>query len=378
VRSAGGSSSALRSRGSSGVRLIVEADGGSRGNPGPAAYGAVVRDAETGAVLAERAEFLGKVTNNVAEYRGLIAGLEAAREIDPDAEIEARLDSKLVVEQMSGRWQIKHPDMRLLARTARDVLPPGRVRYVWVPREQNKHADRLLNAALDGGVAQSTTANRPVGTARGWSREVGMPVTLSLLRHGVTEHTVARRFSGSGGDDLPLSAAGVAQARRAAEVVASRGAVSAVVTSPLLRARQTAQELGARIGLDPLVDDAWRECSFGAWDGLTYAEVAQRWPDELAAWHESPQTVPPEGESLSAVATRVVKARQALLEQWTGQHVVVVSHVTPIKVVVADALGAPLSSLFRMELAPASLTTVQWWPDGGASLRHFNDVSYLE
>ncbi len=130
--------------------------------------------------------------------------------------------------------------------------------------------------------------------------------------------------------------------------------------------------------VEPLVDDAWRECSFGVWDGLTYAEVAQRWPDELAAWQESPKIAPPDGESLSAVAARVVEARQALLEQWAGQHVVVVSHVTPIKVLVADALGAPLSSLFRMELSPASLTTVQWWPDGGASLRHFNDVSYLE
>ena len=250
--------------------------------------------------------------------------------------------------------------------------------YIWVPREQNKHADRLLNAALDGGVAESATANKPVGTARGWSGAVGTPVTLSLLRHGVTEHTVARRFSGSGGDDLPLSAAGVAQARRAAEVVAARGAVAAVVTSPLLRARQTAQELSARIGVEPLVDDAWRECSFGVWDGLTYAEVAQRWPDELAAWQESPKIAPPDGESLSAVAARVVEARQALLEQWAGQHVVVVSHVTPIKVLVADALGAPLSSLFRMELSSASLTTVQWWPDGSASLRHFNDVSYLE
>jgi probable phosphoglycerate mutase len=136
--------------------------------------------------------------------------------------------------------------------------------------------------------------------------------------------------------------------------------------------------VGVRLGLDPVVDAAWRECSFGGWDGLTYAEVAERWPEELAAWRESPQVAPPDGESLSSVAERVVRAREALQEQWAGQHVVVVSHVTPIKVLVADALGAPLSALFRMELSSASLTTVQWWPDGGASLRHFNDVSYLD
>jgi probable phosphoglycerate mutase len=109
-----------------------------------------VRDAADGEVLAEQAETLGVTTNNVAEYRGLIAGLRAAREIDPDAVVEARLDSKLVVEQMSGRWKIKNADLQVLALEARRVLPPGRVTYRWVPRSENAHADRLLNAALDG------------------------------------------------------------------------------------------------------------------------------------------------------------------------------------------------------------------------------------
>ncbi len=130
-------------------RLVVEADGGSRGNPGPAAYGAVVRDAGTSEVLAERAEHIGRASNNVAEYRGLIAGLTAAREIDPDAQVEVRLDSKLVVEQMSGRWKIKHPDMRPLAMQAMAILPRERVAFTWVPRESNAHADRLANEALD-------------------------------------------------------------------------------------------------------------------------------------------------------------------------------------------------------------------------------------
>ncbi len=122
------------------TRLIVEADGGSRGNPGPAAYGAVVKDAETGSVLDERADVIGVASNNVAEYRGLIAGLEAARAIDPDATVEVRMDSKLVVEQMSGRWQIKHPDMRLLAREARDVSAagPGQLRLGTARTEQTR------------------------------------------------------------------------------------------------------------------------------------------------------------------------------------------------------------------------------------------------
>src|SRR3954452_1673829 len=127
--------------------LTVEADGGSRGNPGPAGYGAVVR--EGAQILAERAASIGRATNNVAEYRGLIAGLEAAHEVDPRAEIDARMDSKLVVEQMSGRWKVKHPDMRPLALEASRLAPFGTT-YTWVPREQNKHADRLANEALDG------------------------------------------------------------------------------------------------------------------------------------------------------------------------------------------------------------------------------------
>ena len=135
--------------GSSRRRLIVEADGGSRGNPGPAAYGALVRDGGTGEVLNREGLPLGRATNNVAEYSGLIAGLEMAREIDPDAEVDVRMDSKLVVEQMAGRWKVKHPAMIPLARRANTIRPP-RVHWTWVPRAENGAADALVNAALDG------------------------------------------------------------------------------------------------------------------------------------------------------------------------------------------------------------------------------------
>lgn len=130
-------------------RLVVEADGGSRGNPGPAAYGALVRDAETGEVLNSEGRCLGITTNNVAEYSGLIAGLEMARSIDPAASLDVRMDSRLVIEQQAGRWKVKHPAMRPLAQQARG-LHPSQVSWSWVPREQNKAADALVNAALDG------------------------------------------------------------------------------------------------------------------------------------------------------------------------------------------------------------------------------------
>ena len=131
-------------------RLIIEADGGSRGNPGLAGYGAVVRDAATGEVLAEVHESIGHATNNVAEYRGLLAGLRAAAQVGPGADSEVRMDSKLVVEQMSGRWKIKHPDLRPLAAEAGQAARVlGRVTYTWVPRSRNTHADRLANQAMD-------------------------------------------------------------------------------------------------------------------------------------------------------------------------------------------------------------------------------------
>ncbi|MGW6785905.1 reverse transcriptase-like protein, partial [Streptomyces sp. NPDC054987] len=133
------------------VRVVVEADGGSRGNPGPAGYGAVVLDPASGETLVERAEYIGVATNNVAEYKGLIAGLTAARDLAPDAEVLVRMDSKLVVEQMSGRWKIKHPDMKPLAAEAARILPRAQVTYEWIPRERNKHADRLANEAMDAG-----------------------------------------------------------------------------------------------------------------------------------------------------------------------------------------------------------------------------------
>jgi ribonuclease HI len=131
------------------MRVIVEADGGARGNPGPAAYGAVLRDADSRDVLGEAFETIGDDTNNVAEYRGLIAGLQLAGALAPDARVEVRMDSKLVIEQMAGRWKIKHPSMRPLAVAAR-ALARQVDTWTWIPRADNKAADALVNAALDG------------------------------------------------------------------------------------------------------------------------------------------------------------------------------------------------------------------------------------
>ena len=159
-------------------RLIIQADGGSRGNPGTSGYGAVVLDAVTGEVLAEVREAIGHATNNVAEYSGLVAGLRAAGKLAPGAPAEVRMDSKLVVEQMSGRWKIKHPDLRPLAAQASQAARAlGRVTYTWVPRERNTHADRLANEAMDAvsGPAKAPGAARGPGSGNGARRPSDTP-----------------------------------------------------------------------------------------------------------------------------------------------------------------------------------------------------------
>ncbi|MFF9426951.1 bifunctional RNase H/acid phosphatase [Streptomyces sp. NPDC014746] len=594
--------------------VVVEADGGSRGNPGPAGYGAVVLDPATGETLAETAEFIGVATNNVAEYKGLVAGLKAARELFPDATVHVRMDSKLVVEQMSGRWKIKHPDMKPLAAEAGRVFPSGRVRYEWIPRERNKHADRLANEAMDAGkrgrpwepsgstaaldasaarnaatpppsgppgdatagaararaaltasattgspsTASSPTASTggtgtgawpgavtrptapgtvqddglfalpegeredgpedslsgrpgsgpgeglagpsglsglsegslsaaeeaiadsvasgdfeaeagalartghatgsapaapagtapagtapagtapagtapagtapagtapagtapagtaPAGTAgpaavpdtapaapatapaapataaaarpqapaaprQGWTGpDMGAPATFVLLRHGETALTPEKRFSGSGGSDPELSAAGLRQAEAVAEALAARGTIQEIVSSPLTRCRQTAGAVAARLGLDVRVEQGLRETDFGAWEGLTFGEVRERHPEDLDAWLASPKAAPTGGgESFATVARRVAATRDRLTAAYAGRTVLLVTHVTPIKTLVRLALGAPPESLFRMELSAASISAVAYYADGNASVRLLNDTSHL-
>ncbi|MEU8545741.1 bifunctional RNase H/acid phosphatase [Streptomyces roseoverticillatus] len=385
-------------------RFIVEADGGSRGNPGPAGYGAVVLDAATGEALAEAAEYIGTATNNVAEYRGLIAGLEAAKALDPAAEVQVRMDSKLVVEQMSGRWKIKHPDMRPLAARARALYPAGQVAYEWIPREKNKHADRLANEAMDAGkagrqwdagasaaaLAERTAARtaepvaepleEPKAAPVGWAApaDLGTPTTFVLLRHGETALTPQKRFSGSGGSDPELSPVGLHQAERAGAALAARGTIQAVVSSPMRRCRETAAAVAARLGLEVRVEEGLREADFGAWEGLTFAEVRERWPDDLDAWLASSKAAPTGGgESFAAVARRMSVTRDKLLARYAGRTVLLVTHVTPVKTLVRLALGAPPESLFRMELSAASLSAVAYYADGNASLRLLNDTGHL-
>ncbi|HET9500802.1 MAG TPA: histidine phosphatase family protein, partial [Marmoricola sp.] len=345
------------------THVVVEADGGSRGNPGPAAYGALLRDAGTGEVIAQHGETIGIATNNVAEYRGLVAGLELAAEHAPGARIEVRMDSQLVVEQMSGNWKIKHPDLKPLALQASRLAPPGTT-YTWVPRAQNTAADLLVNEALDARPRPAEAT-----PTRGWSPAGGPPTTLVLVRHGATAHTADKRFSGGlTGRNPALTDEGRDQVRATADWLAPlAGTVDAVISSPLRRTRETADILAARLDAPVSEEEAIAEIDFGSWEGLTFAEVQEQDPDELSTWLGDLEHAAGGGESFGAVALRVLAARDRIVTAHAGQTVVLVSHVTPIKVLVADALGAPLEALFRMELSPASVTVVSYFrggPDG--------------
>ena len=379
------------------MRVVVEADGGSRGNPGPAGYGAVVLS-PAGEVLAERAAGIGSATNNVAEYEGLIAGLSAALEVGA-TEVEVRMDSKLVVEQMSGRWQVKHPSMKPLALQAQELRRRfDRVSFAWIPREQNKHADRLANEAMDAaakglvwraggdtGPADAAdtwlaAAERPAAAPAvpnrlsGWQDTPVPPTTTLLLRHGQTPLSIEKRFSGIG--DPELTEAGLAQAAAAAERL-RHSAATAVVTSPLRRAVQTAELVAAALGVEVEVEKDLRETDFGDWEGYTFAEVRKRWPAELDAWLASTAVAPPYGESFDATATRVRQARDRVLARHGGDTVVLVSHVTPIKTLLRIALDAPPSALYRMHLDLTALSEVQWFADGPAVVRSLNDTHHL-
>jgi probable phosphoglycerate mutase len=367
------------------LKVIVEADGGSRGNPGPAGYGSVVWTADRSTVLAESKQAIGHATNNVAEYRGLIAGLEEAAKLSA-AEVAVAMDSKLVVEQMSGRWKVKHPDLAELNARARALASRfERVNYTWIPRAENSYADRLANEAMDAAAAaeeqaqseNSATAAQAGETPSppGWTGARGTATRLLLLRHGQTQLSVQRRYSGRG--NPALTELGRQQADAAARYLAQRGGISAVVASPLQRCYDTAAAAAKALGLDLTVDDDLIETDFGAWEGLTFTEAAERDPELHRQWLRDTGTEPPGGESFDHVNQRVCRARDRIVAEYGGTTVLVVSHVTPIKLLLRQALDAGPGILYRLHLDLASLSIAEFYPDGASSVRLVNQTGYL-
>lgn len=373
-----------------GRHLVVEADGGSRGNPGVAGYGALVRDGENAALLVELAEPLGVATNNVAEYSGLIAGLQAVRTIDPGARVEVRMDSRLVIEQMAGRWKIKHADMRRLALVARGLVDEieaagGSVTWTWIPREENTAADALSNLAMDGetvdrtfGGASQVDEMPPPPASPTRARDVaatggrGVPTRIVLVRHGVTEFTLAGKLDGRGGYDPDLAPAGQEQARAAARAVQQLVGEDPVrvITSTLARAVQTGAVVAAALHVAAEPDAEFDEQSFGDWDGASVRDLLREELDAFLAMRDDPAYARPGGESHADLVARVVPAFERVVA--AGGTTIVVCHRKPIMVILAHLLDIPMDKAWRLAAAPGSLHAIEVWPTGEVSIAFTN------
>ena len=376
------------------MKVTIYADGGSRGNPGIAGSGTAVF-ATDGTLLKEVVEYVGHATNNVAEYHGLINGLTVATELGAD-EVAVFMDSKLVVEQMSGRWKIKHKDMLVLAQQAHQLIA-GFTRFSiqWVPREKNKHADRLSNVAMDAGAAGAPVgfvgdepAPEPPDSVRApastsWTGATDTPLTIYLVRHGETEMSAAGLYAGR--SDPPLTERGVAQADKVAEVFRTLNdtgsPIDAVIASPLRRAQSTARAIAEATRLAVHTEELLTELDFGQWDGLTFDQARQRDGDFHAEWLHNTKIPTPGGESVSDVDRRVHKALAKAQKTWMGPHggktIVWVSHVTPIKAAVRRSIGAPISAINRLYVELASISRIELHTDGTSLLRLFNSTAHL-
>lgn len=385
------------------MKLVIFADGGSRGNPGIAGSGTAVYNEDRSQLLKEIAYVVGqKSTNNVAEYHGLLRGLEAAVELGAD-EVEFYMDSKLVVEQMNGRWKIKHPDMQKLAIEARrllDQIPSFSLE--WVPRAKNSVADALSNVAMDAAAkgdpagildmgsgdgaeavaADSQDASGEVGgtspstassTAADWRPETGQSTRFILLRHGQTAMSATKQYSGRANPEL--TELGKKQALAAAQALADTH-IDAVVCSPLRRCQQTAAAVVEGRELHVETVDDLIEVDFGRWEGKTFAEADAADPELHARWLKDTSVACPGGESLRAVHRRVSAARRELQQRFAGQTVLVVSHVNPIKSFVRQALDSGPQTPNHLFLELASLSEVEFF-EGGSTLHRFNDVGHL-
>ncbi len=375
--------------------VVVYADGGSRGNPGPAGYGAAVFGADGVTVLAERAAYLGRATNNVAEYSGLIAGLEAARELGAER-VVVRMDSKLVIEQMSGRWQVKHPDMKPLAAKASSLLKQfGSASLTWIPRAQNAVADRLANEAMDAGLAgravnlagaTSTVRTDSVGHTGQLPALVPDPAAVLpgplpagetrvlVVRHGETTWGADGRFAGR--EDVPLTNRGRRQASSVADRI--KGLRPAVVlTSPLQRCRLTANAIGGAAAAPVVVHEGLVDGLLGEWTGLRPAEIEKAWPQEFAVWRSDPDAPPPGGESFNDIRTRVTPLLSEIVRSYRGHTLVLVTHAATTKMILMSALDVPSDAAYRLRVDTASLSGFTVGDDGSTMVWAVNETGHL-
>ena len=398
------------------MKLIIYADGGSRGNPGIAGSGTVVYAADGTTVLREIVYVVGKkASNNVAEYHGLLRGLEAAVELGAD-DVDFYMDSRLVVEQMNGRWKIKHPDMKQLGLQAQKLMQQlGAVHLSWVRRSDNKVADALSNEAMDAaakghapgvvergdaaGAAPKPAADSqngdptevpgesPVssdddttstGSHGSWTGATCQPTTLILVRHGQTTYSAEHRYCGH--SDIALTEVGEQQAEDSAAAVAERGVIDLVVSSPLQRCQVTAKKIAEKTGAELETHDALIEANFGEWEGLTFQQAQDDDAELHDAWVTDASLAPPAGESLAQVHRRVREFRKQLVAKHPGKTIAVVSHVNPIKSLIRQALNAGPATFSHLFLDLASIGVVKFYDENSpvaSAVLSVNETAHL-
>ncbi|MEY4418145.1 MAG: hypothetical protein RIQ88_583 [Actinomycetota bacterium] len=393
-------------------KVIIEADGGSRGNPGPAGSGCLLIDAQTNDILAEAAIFIGVSTNNVAEYQAVLTGIQLANELAQESELLIRMDSKLVIEQLSGNWKVKHENMVDMFQQVITALGKRKVSFEWIPREQNSRADKLANQAMDAEISEirkysgkqsdsaidvKTVSSEVTATNLEYNPVLPSSVraprnvtkkltTLILIRHGRTAFTESHRLSGRDGEDPALSEVGHEDATKVAKVIAEIGSSgqfknilrpSRIISSPLTRAQETAGLIAKATGLAIEIEPGIAEISFGDWDGYTNAEVAEQFSTEFEAWRGSVEISPPGGESLKDFEARVIQAKDSILTKYEGETLVLVSHVMPIRGLVRSALDSDWQAYWRVSVAPCSITILRFWGDEAAELTCVNYSGHL-
>jgi ribonuclease H / adenosylcobalamin/alpha-ribazole phosphatase len=254
---------------------------------------------------------------------------------------------------------------------------PSLVTYSWIPRDDNSHADRLANKALDGGSAHKPAAVIQQNYLTDRLRSAEIPTFIYFVRHGETVLTPTRKFSGTGALDPELMQEGLDQAELVAAEAVKLGA-DILIASPLNRTRQTAEAIARTTGLEIIFDESWFELSFGSWDGKSIEEVKEQEPDAYQAWLNSTAYAPGGGESWDEASVRIEEALEKLVAEYPGKKIIVVTHNGVIKTAVRLAIGAPAEAVFHVDAAPCSISSISIWPsDGLRAVRSVNERGHL-
>ncbi len=356
--------------------IFLYADGASRGNPGPAAYGVHISDA-SGQAVADFGEAIGIATNNQAEYSAVIAGLRYLTQ-SSHREVTIRMDSKLVVEQLSGNWKINNPQLRELAEQARELLTDFSYRLEWIPRDQNSKADANANSALDSGNFTSTAdAGLELASIQPRSirapRQYIEPTTIIVVRHGHTENTERNLISGGDGTDPVLSQLGEIEVAAAAIEIPKLVKLFAlpepamVFHSPMVRTTQTAQAIAKELGLNMQADDRLREIGFGEWEMMDLAILETDTLELVSKWRGSLSVAPPKGESVNQMKDRVWQSLSEIIEDFRGSCAVIATHMMPTRAIAAATVRGSESIYWNLNTSP-----------GGISVYRFFGIEYAE